>query len=55
MPPGLVAAQRDATPLGVLASGDDVAAAVSAVINDLPLTTGAIIPVDGGRPLGVAR
>ncbi len=53
MPAGVVDAQRALTPLGRLASGDDVAAAVSAVIRDLPRTTGATIPVDGGRPLGV--
>ena len=35
-----------------LATPDDVAAAVSAAVHDLPLTTGAVIPVDGGRPLG---
>ncbi len=52
MDPAMLQAQRDATPLGKLASGADVGAAVSAVINHLPQTTGAIIPVDGGRPLG---
>lgn len=52
MDPAMLQAQRDATPLGTLASGADVAAAVSAVVNHLPLTTGSIIPVDGGRPLG---
>lgn len=53
MPEGLVDAQKALTPLARLASGDDVAAAVSAVVQDLPMTTGAIIPVDGGRPLGI--
>ncbi|MDH3301625.1 MAG: SDR family oxidoreductase [Acidimicrobiia bacterium] len=53
MPEGLVDAQKAVTPLARLASGDDVAAAVSAVVHDLPMTTGAIIPVDGGRPLGI--
>lgn len=53
MPEGLVDAQKAVTPLARLASGDDVAAAVSAVVRDLPMTTGAIIPVDGGRPLGI--
>lgn len=52
MDPEMLQAQRDATPLGTLASGADVAAAVSAVVHHLPLTTGSIIPVDGGRPLG---
>lgn len=46
--------QRNATPLGRLASGADVAAAVSAVARDLPFSTGAIISVDGGRPLGTS-
>ena len=54
MPEDVIDVQRDATPLGRLATGDDVAAAVSAVVNDLPFTTGAIVTVDGGRPLGVA-
>ena len=53
LPPGALDAQRAAAPLRALATGADVAAAVSAVVNHLPLTTGAIIPVDGGRPLGV--
>ena len=52
MPAGVLDVQRDATPLGRLATPDDVAAAVSAVVHDLPLTTGAVIPVAGGRPLG---
>jgi len=54
MPEDVIAAQRDATPLRRLATGDDVAAAVSAVICDLPCSTGSIVNVDGGRPLGVA-
>ncbi|MEO0491918.1 MAG: SDR family oxidoreductase [Actinomycetota bacterium] len=54
MPEAVLAAQRDATPLHRLATGDDVAAAVSAVIHHLPCSTGAIVNVDGGRPLGVA-
>ena len=54
MPEDVIAAQRDATPLHRLATGDDVAAAVSAVIRDLPCSTGSIVNVDGGRPLGVA-
>ena len=54
MPEDVIAAQRDTTPLRRLATGDDVAAAVSAVIRDLPCSTGSIVNVDGGRPLGVA-
>lgn len=54
MPEEVIVVQRDATPLNRLATGDDVAAAVSAVVNDLPFTTGAIVNVDGGRPLGVS-
>ncbi len=52
LPDEYLQAQRDAAPLGKLASGDDVAAAVSAVVHHLPMTTGTIIAVDGGRPLG---
>lgn len=51
MDPNVVAAQRDATPMRRLATANDVAAADGAVI-ELRLTTGCIIPVDGGRPLG---
>ena len=54
MPPEVLDAQREATPLRRLATADDVAAAVSAVVNDLPFTTGSIITVDGGRPLGTS-
>lgn len=42
----------DRTPLGRLATVDDVAAAVLAAVVSLPSTTGVSIPVDGGRPLG---
>ena len=52
MPADVIDTQRDATPLGRLATADDVAAAVSAVVHDLPFTTGTTISVDGGRPLG---
>lgn len=52
MPAEVLDTQRSATPLGRLATGDDVGAAVSAVVRDLPFTTGSIISVDGGRPLG---
>lgn len=54
MPEEVIDGQRGATPLQRLATGDDVASAVSAVVHDLPFTTGAIVSVDGGRPLGVA-
>lgn len=54
MPVEILDAQRQATPLGRLATAVDVAAAVSAVVHDLPFTTGTTISVDGGRPLGVA-
>jgi 3-oxoacyl-[acyl-carrier protein] reductase len=40
------------TPLGRLPTPEDVAFAVLAAATLLPATTGAIIPVDGGRPLG---
>ncbi len=53
MPPGFVDGQRDATPLKRLASPENVAGAVSAVVRDLTCTTGVAIPVDGGRPLGI--
>lgn len=43
--------QRDLTPLGRIAEAEDVAEAVYAAAVHLPFTTGAIIPVDGGRPL----
>ena len=54
MPPEMLQVQADATPMGRLATGDDVAAAVSAVVHDLRFTTGSIITVDGGRPLGTS-
>ena len=43
--------QAKRTPLKRLASPDEVADAVLAVATHLRFTTGAIIPVDGGRPL----
>ena len=52
MPAAALDLQRDATPLARLATPDDVAAAVSAAVNHLPFTTGSVIAVDGGRPLG---
>ncbi len=52
MSPGLVEEQLLATPMGRLTGEDDVARAVFAAIELLTMTTGAIVPVDGGRPLG---
>ena len=43
------------TPLGQLAGVNDVAEAVLAVATSLRMTTGAVIPVDGGRPLGTQK
>ncbi|PJF41547.1 MAG: SDR family oxidoreductase [Chloroflexi bacterium] len=53
MPPEILQQQRDFTPLRRIAEAEDVAAAVYAVATQLRFTTGAIIPVDGGRPLGL--
>lgn len=49
--PAWRAEQVERTPTGRLAQPDDVADAVIAVATLMPQTTGAIIPVDGGRPL----
>lgn len=54
MPPDVLRVQEGATPLGRLATPDDVAAAVAAAVSHLPFTTGVAIPVDGGRPLGAS-
>jgi 3-oxoacyl-[acyl-carrier protein] reductase len=51
MPPEMIQKQRDLTPLGRIAEGDDVAEAVYVAAVHLRFTTGSIIPVDGGRPL----
>ncbi len=51
MPPEYVQQQRDLTPLKRLAESEDVAEAIYALAANLTFTTGAIIPVDGGRPL----
>jgi 3-oxoacyl-[acyl-carrier protein] reductase len=48
--PAYLREQIARTPLGRLASADDVAATVLAVITLMPFTTGCVIPVDGGRP-----
>ncbi len=52
MPQEMLQVQTEATPLGRLATPADVAAAVSAAVHHLPFTTGAVVSVDGGRPLG---
>ena len=49
--PAYIQAQTDLTPLGRLATPDDVANAVLALATTLTFTTGSIICVDGGRPL----
>ena len=51
--PEYLKAQADATPLKRLSTPEDVAETVWAVHASLPMATGVIIPVDGGRPLGV--
>lgn len=52
MPPELVRAQAERTPLGRIARPQEVARAVLAVATHLTFSTGCVIPVDGGRPLG---
>jgi 3-oxoacyl-[acyl-carrier protein] reductase len=52
MDQAMIAEQTNRTPLGRLASADDVARAVISIATQLTFTTGAVIPVDGGRPLG---
>lgn len=49
--PAYLARQRELTPLGRIAEASDVAQAVLAAATLLTFTNGAIIPVDGGRPL----
>jgi 3-oxoacyl-[acyl-carrier protein] reductase len=49
--PGWRDEQLARTPLGRLATPDEVAAAVVSVVRDLTFTTGAVLSVDGGRPL----
>jgi 3-oxoacyl-[acyl-carrier protein] reductase len=51
MDPAYLKMQQDLTPMGRLASPEDVANAVFALATTLTFTTGSIIPVDGGRPL----
>lgn len=52
MPAGVLDEQIQKTPLGRVAEAEDVARAVVAVADSLTFTTGCVIPVDGGRPLG---
>lgn len=44
--------QAAATPLGRLATPREIGAAVLAAVCTLTFSTGCVIPVDGGRPLG---
>jgi 3-oxoacyl-[acyl-carrier protein] reductase len=50
--PAMLAEQRERAPLKRIASNDDVANAVLAAATLLTFSTGNIIHVDGGRPLG---
>lgn len=50
-PPEYLNEQREKTPLKRIASPEDVADALCAIATGLRFTTGAVIPVDGGRPL----
>jgi 3-oxoacyl-[acyl-carrier protein] reductase len=50
--PGVKSGYLDRSPLGRLPTPEDVGRAVLAAYTHLPMTTGAVIPVDGGRPLG---
>ena len=51
--PEYIQTQVNATPLKKLATPEDVAETVWAVHTKLTMMTGNIVPVDGGRPLGV--
>lgn len=51
--PEYIQAQVEATPLKKLSTPEDVAETVWAVHTKLTMMTGNIVPVDGGRPLGV--
>jgi 3-oxoacyl-[acyl-carrier protein] reductase len=53
MDPAYIQMQTDATPLKRLATPEDVAETILAVQTKLTLITGCVIPVDGGRPLGI--
>lgn len=47
--PAYLQEQTSKTPLGRLCTGEDVAHTVLAAATMMPFTTGAVIPVDGGR------
>jgi 3-oxoacyl-[acyl-carrier protein] reductase len=47
-----IESQKALAPLQRLATPEDVAETVWAAHNALPMATGVILPVDGGRPLG---
>lgn len=51
MDPAYLQEQVDLTPLGRLATPEDVAETVWAIAAKLTLMTGNVVPVDGGRPL----
>ena len=51
--PEFIQSQVDATPLKKLSTPEDVAETVWAVHTKLTMMTGNIVPVDGGRPLGI--
>ena len=51
--PEYIQAQVDSTPLKKLSTPEDVAETVWVVHTKLTMMTGNIVPVDGGRPLGV--
>lgn len=53
MPREIINEQKAKTPLARIAEAEDVAEAVWAVATTLTFSTGCIIPVDGGRPLGI--
>ena len=54
MDPAVLEAQRQHTPLKRIGRAQDVADAVIASATLLRFSTGCIIPVDGGRPLGAS-
>lgn len=49
--PAYIQIQEDLTPMGRLATPEDVANAVFSLCTTLTFCTGNIVPVDGGRPL----
>ena len=50
-PPEVRQRMLDDTPLGRLAEPEDVARTVLAVVTHMPMSTGIVVPVDGGWPL----